>query len=345
MTQEYAERSFLLADKGLHDRDVTRAVRQYAKGLFAEIAVRIVAFALDLLLILFVMIVLNDHVFGFIGANEKTITAIWFVVLIAYFTACWTSPLRATPAQFLFRMRVQAVSGMRLTVRDAAIRSVALVAQWALALFLLRQSFVAPDVWIMGVAVALLLYLPSVTARRQGLHDFLARSVVVNKRSLRSDEDVRHMRDFLADRQVATLRSSRPSIVKMVIDAVVLAAPLFVIAMMIGVSHQKNMYARMAYAMGEAREMQFQVATWREATGDWPTTEAELGRPLRHDYPAGGYFELEDGGVISIQFEIRPELKDGSILLEPQVENGKVRWNCRAVGDIERQYLPGNCRD
>ena len=130
----------------------------------------------------------------------------------------------------------------------------------------------------------------------------------------------------------------------MVVDAVVLALPVFAMSVAIETSKQKNMYARMAYAMTETLDTRQRAQSWFEATGDWPKTEAELGRPLRHNYPAGGYYALEDNGVIRIQFEVRPELRNGSILLVPEIDNGELTWQCRSEGDIARRYLPSSCR-
>lgn len=345
MTQGVADSSLLLADKGLHDKDKVKAIRAYAQGLFAEIAVRIVAFGVDLILVLFLVVFLNDHVPQIFYVNDELQTAAWLTILVAYFTASWVSPLRATPTQWLFQMRVLHESGAPLSLREALIRSVALVAFWGSGLFVLNTFFVEPGVWLKIAAVGLLLYVPSVTARRQGLHDFLAHSVVVNKRSLRSDSAEQDMYEFLKDPDPALRKSSRPAIHKMIVDAVVLAIPIYLVTMGIEIAHHKNMYARTAYALGETRQMQTMVSAWYEASGEWPATGEELGLPLRHNYPAGGYFRLEEDGVIRIQFELLPELKDGSLLLEPRVEDGEVIYKCRAVGDMEWRYVPSYCRD
>ena len=242
-------------------------------------------------------------------------------------------------------MRVLHMSGEPLSLRDALIRSVALVALWGFALYVLNTFFVEPGVWLKLAAVGLLLFVPSVTASRQGLHDFLARSVVVNRRALRKTDGEQRMLEFLADREPAVLRSSRPAIHKMVVDAVVLAIPIYLVIMGIEIAHHKNMYARTAYAMGQTQQMQSMVKIAYELTGEWPASEEELGVPLRQNYPAGGYFQLEESGVIRIQFEILPELKNGSLLLEPRVKDGKVIFDCRAVGDMEWRYVPNYCRD
>ena len=78
------------------------------------------------------------------------------------------------------------------------------------------------------------------------------------------------------------------------------AVPLGALSIGIDVSHQRNMYARLAYAMGETYEMQQEARSRYQATGSWPTTEAELGQPLRNDYPDGGYYQFEKNGVIRI---------------------------------------------
>ena len=345
MTQGVADSSLLLADKGLHDKDKVKAIRAYAKGLFAEIAVRIVAFGVDLILVLFLMVFLNDHVLSTFYINDQFQTVAWVAALVGYFTVSWISPLRATPTQWLFQMRVLHQSGAPLSLREALIRSVALVGLWGFALFVLNRFFIEPAVWLKIIGVALLLYVPSVTARRQGLHDFLAQSVVVNKRSLRSDAAEQEMYEFLKNPDPALRRSSRPAIHKMIIDAIVLAIPIYLVTMGIEMAHFKNMYARTAYALGEARQMQTAVSAAYEVKGEWPSTEEELGRPLRHNYPAGGYYQLEEDGVIRIQFEVLPELKNGSLLLEPRIEDGEVIYQCRAIGDMEWRFVPRFCRD
>ena len=97
--------------------------------------------------------------------NDQLQTAAWVTVLVGYFTASWVSPLRATPTQWLFQMRVLHESGAPLSLRDALIRSVALVALWGFALYVLNTFFVEPGVWLKIFAVGLLLFVPSITAR------------------------------------------------------------------------------------------------------------------------------------------------------------------------------------
>lgn len=344
MAEELADTPYLLAEIGLHDKDRTRSVRSYAKDLFAEIAVRIIAFGADLIVVLFGMIFLNERLFGLVGLGDDLRTAAWMLLMIAYFTVSWTSPLRATPLQWLLGLRVLHQSGRQLKFHEALIRGVAVSLLWAFVLFALHQFF-RPVAWFLIAAVALLLYVPSITARRQGPHDYLVRSVVVNRRALRSADDQQRMQKFLADEKAAVSKAARPSIPKMITDALVLGVPLYLMVAGIQFTHHKNMYARISYAMHAAQETKYAAQKFYLESGAWPQTETELGMPMRHNYPAGGYFELQGNGSIRVQFEILPELKNGTILIEPQVDAGKVAWQCRAIGDIRRKYLPAGCRE
>jgi uncharacterized RDD family membrane protein YckC len=344
MSRDIVDGTELLAD------DVSQWVppadwsRAFARKLFAEIAVRIVAYGADMVLVLFGVIFFSDHVLSVVAPALVDQTAVWVVLLFGYFTACWVSPLHATPMQFLLGMRVLHESGEPLCVRDAAIRSATLVALWGLVTVVFKIP-VSENTLTGAIVVAILVFIPAVTAHRQGPHDFLSHSVVINKRSIRTSEAAQLMREFLANTEPGFRQHRRPSIYKMIVDAIVLAVPIFAIMTVAGVSNQRNMYARMAYAMTETYPLQSAVDSYYESTGEWPEAESDVGMPLRQNYPAGGYYQLEDNGIIRIQFEVRPELKDGSILFVPRFEDGEVRRDCRTEGDIERRYVPSSCRD
>jgi uncharacterized RDD family membrane protein YckC len=318
--------------------------RAFARKLFAEIAVRLVAYGADMVLVLLGMIFLSDHVFSVIAPALLDQTAVWVVLLFGYFTLSWVSPLHATPMQFLLGMRVLHESGEPLSLRDAAIRSATLVALWGLLTAVFKLPF-AQSSLIGAVVIAVLIFIPAATAHRQGLHDFLSHAVVVNRRAIRRSEAAQRMREFLTNTEPGSRRHRRPSIYKMIVDAVVLAIPAFAIMTGVEVANQRNMYARVAYAMSKTYALQAAVDLHYESTGRWPGTESDVGLPIRQDYPAGGYYQLEDGGIIRIQFEVRPELKNGSILSVPRLEDGEIRRDCQTEGDIQRRYVPGSCRD
>lgn len=319
----------------------TKTLRRYANRLFAEIAVRVVAFGLDIVLVLFALVIARDHL-G-IGLDGTAGQVAWALVLLAYFAACWASPLRATPIQFLFGMRVLHESGTPLSLRDAVIRGAVLLAQWWLVTELVNLALL-PNSLTGVVAAALLLLVPVVTRHRQAIHDFAARSIVVNRRAQQTDKAHERMLAFLADNNAGSQRARRPSILKISIDAVALAVPIVVMTIGVQTATQKNMYARVAYAISQTEAMQRAVELHYLAEGRWPDSESELGMPLRHAYPDGGFFKLDDDGVIRIQFEVRPELKHGSILLAPHADQADIDWHCRIDGAIDERFVLNLCR-
>ena len=342
MAQELADSSPFISDQAPTDPSEAKSIRKYANRLFGEIAVRIVAFAVDMVAFLFLMMFID----GFIPMStlsDAVRIATWFILMTAYFAAFWVSPLRATLAQFVFGLRVLSETGGALSHRNAVIRAAALVALWGCTTLMLKQIFSA-GWWIALAMIALLLFVPSLTTRRQGVHDFISHSIVVNRRHVHSIEDERRMREFLSNREPASLKASRPSVFRMLLDAVALGVPLFMMTIAVQISHQKNMAGRVAYAMTETREIRQSAEAWFGANGSWPANETELGRPLRREYPAGGYYRLEENGVVRIQFEILEELRNGSILLAPVATGDQVTWECRIEGEIETSYLPSRCR-
>lgn len=318
-----------------------KELRKYANRLFAEVAVRVVAFGLDVVLVLFVLVFARDHL-G-IGLDGTAGKVAWAAVLLAWFAACWASPLRATPVQLLFGLRVLQASGAPLSLGAAVVRGMVLLAQWWLVTELIDVALL-PDSLTGVIAAALLLFVPVITTRRQALHDFAARSIVVSRRALRSDRAHEKMRTFLADDSPESLRARRPSTLKIAIDAVVLAVPVAVMTIAVQTATQKDMYARVAYAIAQTEAMQNAVEMYYAFEERWPEGEAELGMPLRHAYPDGGYFTLDRDGVIRIQFEVRPELKHGAILLTPEVADDDIEWRCRIDGAIEERFVLNLCR-
>lgn len=318
-----------------------KAVRKYASKLFAEIAVRIVAFGIDMVLVLFAIIVARDHLGLALHGAAGNIA--WAVLLAVYFAACWASPLRASLAQLLCGMRVLNESGGALSPGNAIVRAAALVGQWWL-VTVLFDLHLLPDSLTGVVVAAALMFVPVVTRHRQGVHDLVARSIVINRRAQRSQTAREKMLDFLAADNPESLHARRPSIPRMLGDTLGIAVPVILMAIALPIAKQKDMYARVAYAITQTGEMQRAVESHYYFEDRWPNNETELGMPLRHAYPDGGFFMLEDNGVIRIQFEVKPELKHGSLLLAPQVINDGIEWRCRIDGAIEERFVLNLCR-
>ena len=102
------------------------APTQTAKSLFAEFAVRLFALGIDFFAAIFIATALKDHVLVPSGLRIADNNPVVVAVAFLYFVASWVSPLRATPAQLLFGMRVVSLTGETLTLGRAVVRAAAL---------------------------------------------------------------------------------------------------------------------------------------------------------------------------------------------------------------------------
>lgn len=297
------------------------------RALFAEFGIRMAAIAIDFWLMLFAAQAMRDYIPGVESLVQKfnnwpIVTALLFV----YFTLAWVSPLKATLAQALFGFRVVDQSGERLTLVRAAIRGAVLIG-------CIHAAYIAfetpPKVWLAPVALAayVALYFAAFTRNRQALHDVLARSIVVNRG--------------------VTITSDHPppSVIRKVIDAVVLIVPVYLLWNVAQIMNHKDMAYRTNYALNAVHDLKYAVEIFHLQFDRWPTEDDELGASRRFHYPDGGYYELEDNGVIRIRFEVRPELKYGSLVVSPVVGDEGITWDCHVEGNIKQTYLPAMCRD
>ena len=183
------------------------------------------------------------------------------------------------------------------------------------------------------------------TTNRQAVHDLLARSIVVNRTTLNSEKRRAALLEHLASPETATRPKRRPSIPRIVLDILVLAVPVFMVWNVSLIALDRDIRARASYAFGEASALRSAVGFHYEVHGAWPTTDADLGVPTFERYPDGGFFQLEDNGVIRIRFEVMRQLTSGSLVLRPEARDNEVTWNCSVDGYIARKHLPRPCRD
>lgn len=314
-----------------------------AAPLFAEFGVRMGGIAVDLFIVFFLATASVQNVLTGVGLPESYHFSVVLTFVFLYFTASWASPMRATPVQLLFGLRVVDESGERLGWGRAGLRSLVLlalvVAAMALYRFPTNYVFVA-----LGLISHLLLFLAAVTPNRQAVHDLLARSLVVNRTALKNPERHGRLCEHVADKDPITRKQRRPSIMSMTGNLIVLAVPMFLLSTATQVANDKNMRSRIAYAYSETRDLRAAIEMHYIDRDVFPARDEELGVIPTGRYPAGGYYELEDRGVIRIRFEVRPELKNGSIVLTPVPSDERINWQCNVSGDIRPRFLPAMCR-
>lgn len=331
-------------DNGQQTANSATASSPKAKALFAEFGIRMAGGALDLFLALVIADIALVHVFDAIGLTVTERRPMLLVTLWLYFSAFWSSPLRATPAQLLLGMRVIDEAGNTLSFGRAALRSASLVGLIVLAMAPFELSFNA----LFG-AIALagysLFFLAAITPNRQAAHDLLAHSIVANRTALKSPQRRNQLLQHVWDSAPASRRQRGPSILSILGNLFVLGVPLFMMLTVRDVIDDRDLRFRTNYAVGAVRGLQSAEEVFYQEYGRWPTNETELGAATREDFPDGGYYELEDNGAIRIRFTVKPALMKGSIVLRPLLDDVRIVWQCRSEGDLKPNHLPATCRD
>ncbi len=310
---------------------------------FAEFERRVAAAIIDLAAIFFLTIWLSSigQPFGLPpGSGGST-----FVVLaLLYFFASWASPLRATPVQWLLRMRVVDRSGERLQTFRAAIRAVLFVSG-TIGVWTLRKVPETPWFLIIVIPSFVMFCATLFNANRQGLHDIVAESVVVLARMIRSPADRRALRDCIEQNTKLPWSTKRPKASRIVLPLILIIVVVFGIYNMALVRYEMGLRARISYAYQQTASLRTALETSYRTSGGWAASEEELGTPLQKNFPDGGYYALEDNAVIRIRFTVIPRLKPISLLITPRWEGEDLLWQCRAEGEISGGVLPAHCRN
>ena len=317
--------------------------RRKLRPLFAEFAIRILALFIDFIVVLFVATAVDDHVLVPLGLTPDHNGVVMLSVVFLYFIVSWISPLRATPGQLLGDIRVVSLTLETLTLPRAVLRSLVLAGLIAGAFLIFERP--RPLFLSATLLTYALVFLAAVTPNRQAAHDWLAKSIVVNRRTLKATDLREKLIAHLSDDDPATFRERRPTILSMIVDAIGLAVPVFIL---INVSHmqfQRDLIYRTSYAYSETHDIRTAIAFHYIEREAWPGPGSDLDVPVRADYPDGGYYELEDDGVVRIHFTVIPELAKGTIVLTPAASDGDISWECHAEGGIARNHLPAMCRD
>jgi uncharacterized RDD family membrane protein YckC len=315
-----------------------------SKPLFADFGLRIVALIIDFIIVLFVATALTDHVLVPVGLAPGDNRSVMTAIMVLYFAVSWVSPLRASPGPLVTDMRVVSASLETLTLLRAIIRSLALTGLIAGAFLIVEQP--TNELFVLAALTSFaLIYLAAVTPDRKGGHDWVAKSIVVSRRALKDSERREKLVAHLADDDPTTRKHRRPTIRRMIGDGVGIAVPFFVLMTGSQVQYQRDLIYRTSYAYSETHDIRTAVALHYLESGEWPDADSEIGMPARVDYPDGGFYELEDDGVVRIHFTVIPDLTKGTIVLSPAASEDDISWGCHSEGEIERGYLPSMCRD
>ncbi len=310
---------------------------------FAEFERRAAGAIIDIAAIFFLTIWLRSLGQSF-GIQAGTTGSTFVVLGLLYFSMSWASQLRATPVQWLLRIRVVDKSGERLPGFHAAVRA-ALFVSGTIGVWTLRKVPESP--WfLLVVAPSLGMFCAALfTANRQGLHDILAHSVVVMARTIRSPEGRRALGERIARNADLPWSMKRPRLSRMVFPLVLVFVLALGVYNMTLVRHEMELRARISYAYQRTTSLRAALETSYRTSGTWGVSAEELGVPTRENFPDGGYYVLEDDAVIRIRFTVIPRLKRISLLVTPRWEGEALFWECSVEGEISGGTLPAHCRN
>jgi uncharacterized RDD family membrane protein YckC len=265
-------------------------------------------------------------------------------VALLYFAGGWASPLSATPAQWALRFRIVDESGNRLGPGRAIVRAVVFLSG-VLGISVLAQ--VPENRWLLlVVAVSLAAFwLALFTKNRQGLHDLIVRSVAVKSAAIKSPEHRSEIRGYTERNTKSPWKSTQPRFARVILASVLPVVVLVGLYNAALVRYEMGLRLRISYAYSETSSLRSALEAAYRTTDQWEKSEAMLGTPTKLDFPDGGYFILEDEGVIRIRFTVIRELKRISLVVTPHWDGNTLNWNCRAEGEIAGGALPAHCRN
>ncbi len=296
--------------------------------VLADSGNRAVALLLDLIFLAF----LAGTISIYLDAIRQFAVPLLFLIYFAVMPLTW---LQGTLGKWICRIKICDRKGTRLGWRASLIRALTTIAWFTLPLLVgelmsnAAYRHRAIEVWW------LLFLLPWVSIgfmpRRESLFDLLAGSLVVRYKAIPED-----------------ITSVEPIQKRRVLNGIGMALLClfvgFVFSTTTGMQRTKNLYSRIAYAIGETRELRKRIEQFHDAEKRWPDS-VEMGIPDWNPYPDGGGYRLQANGNVVITFSVLPELKGRSIIFAPLLAgNGQFDWQCRADPKIERRYLPSSCR-
>lgn len=321
-----------------------RGVKMSSPQYFAPYYRRFAAVATDYLIAFFGAGGIQSYLLEPAGIQGSSFRLIFFVFSVVYLTTSWWGPLGATPIQFLLRMRVVTSSGERLSLAQAVLRSLLLIGGVVAAMTLMEVPS-NPDYLFLAIPVIGVLFAGVFTPNRQAGHDYIARSFVVIKDAVATAENRETFREYVGSREPGLARLRRPGVIDIASAIIAIGLPVFGLYSMALSQFDRELRHRISYAYGETRELRAALQEHYLYENRWAGKNSELGTAVRNEYPDGGYFELEDNGVIRIRFTVIPKLKKIQLVVVPVWTDDELEWQCRTEGDISQAILPSWCRE
>ena len=335
--------------------DTSAMTKPNVKTLFAGFGIRMAGVVLDFVIVTFLAGGVNDYIFEAISLTTPEPRLTYLAVFLLYFSAFWSSPMRATPAQLLFGMRVVNKAGEGLDLRHAVVRSVSLTVLIAAAMALLVNPF-NPYFVVVALVSYALLFLAALTPNRQAGHDLLAHSLVVNKIALKSSECRSQLFEHVSDNDPVSSKQRRPSILSTVGNALVLGVTVFFILNVAMIPNEMKVRAQVSEGIGITSGFKTDLIEYYAETQDFTGLSiSDLQGDTTGKYVDSVTIAKASKGTIVLVATFKTGKYSGINGKEHRLatEDGGITWACglgiqnsllRGDNLVKRRYLPGACK-
>lgn len=181
-----------------------------------------------------------------------------------------------------------------------------------------------------GVIFGVGFFMAGFTERKQGLHDMIAGTLVVNRNA--------RLSPIALDGRVL----SGGAIATIVVAALVI--PITILGILAAIAlpayQDYTMRAKMTEVLAYGRGAQSHYEEYYMQNGHAPANIDELRLPPAPKYIDG--VRIGSGSEIVLEV-ILPDVQNGVIVLTPSVGTGQLTWECRSM-NVKQQHLPAMCR-
>jgi len=294
-------------------------------GALALTGTRFLALLLDLALLTLVMALAPESI-------EPARFAAFLGIAFLYFGGLPLTRLQGTLGKWICRIRLCDRAGRPLGWQRSGLRAAATLAWWCVPLLLAQAGAVGRSAagvfWVV-------FFLPWASAgfmpRRESLFDLIAGTLVARMKA--------------EPQSVAEAPPQSPRLLRVVAAVTPCVLVGYVLSTFVGVNLERNLRARVGYAVEQTRPLQERLADYHSHKQRWPSPTA-LGVPEWTPYRDGGGYRLKGDGVIEISFSVLPELKGHTVTLRPTIAapGDAPRWRCSSDVGFARM-LPAACRE
>lgn len=174
------------------------------------------------------------------------------------------------------------------------------------------------------------------SARKQALHDMIARTVVTN--------------NHFSPNQIQQVNQNPPpgmsagAIIGVIMLVLALPAAGIIAAVAIPAYSQYTNRAQVFKAYQQANTVKQSLVSHAVETGYWPINFEQAGVDSQLMQNSDYYIQLQNNGVLAIVFNQQKQLANASLQLTPELTtSGNYVWQCQAF-NMDFDYIPTDCQ-